>query len=138
MVRLLHRLRILLLVWHTIGLMRAAPPVNEWLIHHMDEAPFHKLCYKPSISTKQINDYLNEYGTDSALVIDTIHGMTPIHMLAMNPHASTDSIAALLDSNMEAFFCLDHQQKTTIEYSRGKRLKCWWFGRAFAITEIHH
>ena len=35
--------------------------VYEWLIHHMDETPFHKLCYNSSITTKHINDYLNEH-----------------------------------------------------------------------------
>ena len=29
--------------------------VNEWLFHHMDEAPFHKLCYNSPITTKDIN-----------------------------------------------------------------------------------
>ena len=23
--------------------------VNEWLIHHMDETPFHKLCYPQTL-----------------------------------------------------------------------------------------
>ena len=67
--------------------------VNEWLIHHMDEAPFHKLCYNSSIATKHLNDCLNEHDTDSALVIDTFHGMTPLHMLSMNPqHSPADAM----------------------------------------------
>ena len=84
----------------------------------MDEAPFHELCYGSSITAKQINDYLHENGNDSALVIDTNHGMTPLHMLSMNPHAPAVSIAALFSSNMEAVFCLDNQQKTPSEYAR--------------------
>ena len=78
--------------------------VNEWLFHHMDQAPFHKLCYNSSITTKHLNDYLNERGNDSALAIDTIHGMTPLHMLSMNPHAPADAMAALLDVNVEVVF----------------------------------
>ena len=70
--------------------------------HHMDEALFHKLCYDSSITTKQLNAYLNEYGNDSALAIDPYHVMTPLHMLAMNPHAPADAIAALLDVNVDA------------------------------------
>ena len=63
--------------------------------------------------TKQINDCLIENGDDSTLKIDTIHGMTPLlHMLLMNPHASADSIAALLDYNMEALLRLDNEEKT--------------------------
>eukprot|EP00554_Chaetoceros_debilis_P011175 CAMPEP_0194109420 /NCGR_PEP_ID=MMETSP0150-20130528/8911_1 /TAXON_ID=122233 /ORGANISM="Chaetoceros debilis, Strain MM31A-1" /LENGTH=201 /DNA_ID=CAMNT_0038798367 /DNA_START=65 /DNA_END=667 /DNA_ORIENTATION=+ len=41
--------------------------VNEWLIHQMDEAPFHKLCSNSSVTTNQISDYLHEHGNDSAL-----------------------------------------------------------------------
>ena len=52
------------------------------------------------------------------LHIDTIHGMNPLHMLTMNPHTPADSISALLNSNIEAIFCLDVQQKTLLEYAR--------------------
>jgi len=92
--------------------------VNEWVFHHMDEAPFHKLCYNSSITTKHINDYLNEHGNDSALAVDTIHGMTPLHMLSMNPHSPSDAIAALLDVNVEVAFCLDNQGKLSLDYAR--------------------
>ena len=54
--------------------------VDEWLIHHMYHAPFHKLCYNSSIITQLIIDYLNEHGNDSALAIDTIHSMPPLHI----------------------------------------------------------
>ena len=50
--------------------------VNEWLIHHMDAAPFHKVCYNSSITTRHINDCLAENGTDAALTIDHYHEMT--------------------------------------------------------------
>eukprot|EP01083_Nonionella_stella_P160967 526692_1 len=60
---------------------------HEWLIHDMEETPFHKLCCDSFVTTKEINDYLNENGNDTALQIDTIHGMIPLHMLSMNPHA---------------------------------------------------
>ena len=30
--------------------------VNEWLLHHMDKAPFHKVRFSSSITTKNIND----------------------------------------------------------------------------------
>eukprot|EP01083_Nonionella_stella_P237860 834053_1 len=91
---------------------------NTWLIHHMDEAPFHKLCYNPSVTTKQINDYLTEHGTGPALQIDPHRGMTPLHMLSMNPNAPADAIASLFNSNMEAIFCTDNQQKTPLQYAR--------------------
>jgi len=96
--------------------------VNEWLFHHMDgvmdDAPFHRLCYNSSIKTKHINDYLAENGTDAAFTIDPYHAMTPLHMLSMNLHATADTIAALLDVNMEAAFCLDNQGKMSMDYAR--------------------
>ena len=92
--------------------------VNEWLFHHMDAAPFHKLCYDSSITTKHLNDYLNEHGNDSAVAIDTIHDMTPLHMLSMNPHSPSDAIAALFDVNMEVIFRLDNQEKIPLDYAR--------------------
>ena len=54
----------------------------------------------------EINDYLNENGNDSALQVDANLGMTALHVLTMNPYASTGSIAALLNSNMETIICL--------------------------------
>jgi len=92
--------------------------VNEWLFHHMDEAPFHKLCYDSSVTTKQISDYLHEHGNDSALAIDPYHGMTPLHILSMNPNAPADAIAALFNSNIQTVFCADNQQKTPLDYAR--------------------
>ena len=92
--------------------------VNEWLFHHMDEAPFHTLCYNSYITTSQTNEYLHASGNDSALAINAIYRMRPLHMLSMNPHAPAETIAALLDCNMEAAFCLDDQQKTPLEYAR--------------------
>jgi len=91
---------------------------KEWMIHHMDEAPFHKLCYDLSITTKYINDYLTENGDDAALQIDTIHGMTPLHMLTMNPHAPADAIAALFNVNKQDVFCTDHHENTPLENAR--------------------
>ena len=79
------------------------------MFRHIDAAPFHKLCYDPSITTKHINDYITENGTAAVLAIDTYHAMTtPPHMLSMNPHAPADTIAALLDVDMEVAFCLDN------------------------------
>eukprot|EP01083_Nonionella_stella_P016301 45547_1 len=92
--------------------------ISEWLIYYMDEWPFHKLCYKSSINTQKINNFINAYGKNSALEIEEFHGMTPLHMLSMNPHAPADAISALLNSNMEAFFLVDNRNKTALDYAR--------------------
>ena len=94
-------------LWRGYGITdESSLQVNEWMIRHMDEAPFHKLCFNSSITTKHINNYLTENENDSTLAIDTMRGMTPLLMLSMNPRAPAFAIAALLNSNMEAVFCL--------------------------------
>ncbi len=92
--------------------------VNEWLIHHMDKAPFHKLCYNSFIVRKEINDYLTENGNDEALTIDSYHGMTPMHILTMNPHTPAETVAALLNVNVKVAFCVDNEGKIPLNYAR--------------------
>ena len=42
-----------------------------------------------------------------------------MHLLTMNPHAPVETIAALLDSNMEVVFRFDnHQEKSPLDYAR--------------------
>ena len=109
------------LLYHgTTNTTQSRRRMNEWLIwiHHMDEAPFHKLCCNSSITTRQINDYLNENGADAARTLDPYHGMTPLHMLSMNPHAPAETIAALLDVDTEVAFCLDNEGKMSLDYAR--------------------
>ena len=83
----------------------------------MDHAPFHELCYNPSVTTNQINDYLSQHGNDSALAVDAAHGMSPLHMLSMNPHVPVETIAALFNSQTDTIFCEDSQQ-TPLDYAR--------------------
>jgi hypothetical protein len=91
--------------------------VNEWLFHHMDEWPFHKLCYDSYVTNKQISDYLNENGNDAALAIDPHNGMTPLHMLSMNPHAPADTILTLLKANINAASVRDQEGETPLYYA---------------------
>ena len=77
-----------------------------------------QLCYDSSITTKHIIDYLNEHGNDSVQAIDMIHGMTPLHMLSMNPYSPSESIAALLNVNVEVAFHLDNEGKMPLDYAR--------------------
>eukprot|EP01083_Nonionella_stella_P011595 32902_1 len=90
---------------------------NNWLIHHMDNSPFHKLCYDVSVTASKISDYLDEHGHDSALQVDAIHGMLPLHMLARNPHASVDAILTLLKANTNAVNVMDFEKKTPMHYA---------------------
>ena len=105
--------------WGNIGVTEESNrQMNEWLVHHMDEAPFHKICYNSSVTTRKMIDYLNENGTDAVLAFDPYHDMTPLHMFSMNPHAPADAIASLFNSNTKTVFCADNQQKTPLEYAR--------------------
>ena len=59
-----------------------------------------------------------ENEADAALTIDPYHGMTPLHMLTMNPHAQAETIAALLDVNVEVAFGMDNRGKMSLDYAR--------------------
>ena len=48
--------------------------------------------------------------------------MTLLHFLATNTHALADSIASLLNVNMKAAFCLESQQKASLEYARDSNI----------------
>lgn len=92
--------------------------VNKWLTCHMDKSPLHKLCYSTDISATQINEYLSKNGNDSAGQLEPIHRMTPLHMLAMNPHAPAEIIAGtLFRANMGVIFRTDNQGNTPLDYA---------------------
>ena len=91
--------------------------VNDWLFHHMDQAPFHKLCYDSSITTKQINNYINENGNASALAVDPHHGMTPLHIPSMNPHAPANAILALFKANIYVANVEDNRGNILLYYA---------------------
>ena len=91
---------------------------DKLITSNNNEAPFHKLCSNSSITVKDIVTYLTENGNDSALAIDTIYEMTPLHMMSMNPYAPAVAIGALLNSNVESALCVDNQQRTPLEYGR--------------------
>eukprot|EP01083_Nonionella_stella_P274970 933809_1 len=109
--------------------MESNGEVNEWFLSYMDEYPFHKLCSSVNVNTQQINDYLhdNDNGSHSAVQIDPYHGMTPLHMLAVNPHAPADTLTGTLlfhgsgnanTIHMDTVFVEDNQGNTPIDYAR--------------------
>ncbi len=67
-----------------------------------------------------MNTFLNyaDNNITPRLQTDQIHGMTPLHLLSMNPYAPADAIASLLNFNMEAIFSVDNQQKTPLDCRR--------------------
>lgn len=92
---------------------------NEWLLHHMDESPFHKLCCNMSIDAIQINDFLSQNGIETASQLDRIYGMTPLHMISLNPFAPADVIAGtLLQAGIGNVFKRDNQGNIPLDYAR--------------------
>jgi len=110
--------------------------VNEWLIHHMDEAPFHKLCCDSSVTAEHIDEYLIENGVDSALAIDPYHAMTPLHILSMTPDAPVDAIIALLKANITAVNVRDRKGKTPLYYVL--QYNPWAFVKIYSYLCEHH
>ena len=93
----------------------------EYSLTHMDQSvpiPQALLQLVHNDHTDQRLHYLNHNVNCSALQIDGKHGMSLLHMIAMNPHAPVDTIAALFDSNMDDVFCSNYQVKTPLEYAR--------------------
>ena len=65
-----------------------------------------------------ISEYLKTHGNDSARRLDIIYGMTPLHVLAMNPHASADILSGtLLGASMEAVCYKDRYGKIPLDYA---------------------
>ena len=46
------------------------------------------------------------------------YGMTPLHVLSMNPHAPGDTIAVLLHANIDTSVGLDNTNQAPLEYAR--------------------
>jgi len=68
--------------------------------------------------TLHVYPTLQEGPTLVCLQGDRYHGMTPLHMLAMNPHASGDTFGALLEHSLDAVLCTDGEEKTPIQHAR--------------------
>ncbi len=44
--------------------------------------------------------------------------MTPLHILSLNPHASTECIMLCFNANMNALFVMDMMGKRALDYLR--------------------
>jgi len=119
--------------------------VNNWLVHHLDDWPLHRLCcsndygtntdavgatnstahsQSHSITLKKIQSYLsaNINRKESIAQSDDFYGMTPMHFLAINPLSPPDAIGLLFDMNRDSAFSLDHQENTPLDYARDYNL----------------
>ncbi len=78
-------------------------------------SPLHKVCLDTNVTAKAIQECINMHGTTVASIVDH-DGMTPLHILAMNPHASITSLEACFDANMNAAITNDSRDKLPLEY----------------------
>lgn len=91
--------------------------VNPWLHDHMREYPFHVMCFNPSISVQQMNEYIGEDETSAAMKIDKFHRLSPLHFLSMNPHAPIITFEKLFETYKNAIFKKDILRNTPLEYA---------------------
>ncbi len=77
--------------------------------------PLHKECLKIHVSVQAIQDCLHEHGNAVAAVRDH-DGMTPLHILAMNPHATVGVMLSCFKANMDAVFVGDSRGLTPMYY----------------------
>lgn len=92
--------------------------INQWLARRRFERypPLHLLCHEILVSAQMINDFIREYGAQSAHISDH-NQMTALHIIAMNPHATSDAILSCYCANPEAAISRDIEGKNPMDYA---------------------
>lgn len=84
--------------------------------------PLHKVCLDTDVTSEKIHDAIRAHGSSSVATLTACStaygGMTPLHILVMNPHASTGTILEYLDWNVSAALVEDDSGKTPVDYVR--------------------
>lgn len=91
--------------------------VNPWLHGHMNEYPFHLMCFSSSISVQQMDSYIVEETPSCAKKIDKYHRLSPLHFLSLNPHAPESAFELLFETYKQAIFKKDILKNTPLEYA---------------------
>jgi len=89
--------------------------VNRWVANHLDGSPLYQICADASVKSSTLYAYIQEYGTSSAYVRD-FHGLTPLHIITMNPHASMSAIVACFSANQDFLCAKDGKGLTPLDY----------------------
>ncbi len=68
---------------------------------HHDLPPLHNSCLDIHVSIPSIQQYIETHGRDAACLYTRSYGisMTPMHILAYNPHADSGAVLALFHAN---------------------------------------
>ncbi len=114
--------------------------LNQKLIDfHHDLPPLHKACLDIHVSIPSIQQCIETHGRDAAGLYTRSYGisMTPMHILAYNPHADSGTVLALLHANKSTVFetCnhqFDHyenysdymEKQTPLDVMRGTNVDC--------------
>ena len=97
--------------------------LKMWLCFHMKDYPLHKVCFCPSVTVEKLNETIDEVGIEGVKKIDRFNQTTPLHMLAMNPHASAPAFARLFVAWGDGVFKMNSQKETPIDCARKHNLK---------------
>ncbi len=89
--------------------------VNYWLKNYLDNLPLLKVCAQAPVTTQMIDTCIQLHGPE-ILNQKNDHGLTFLHILSINPHASLDTIQACLEVNPIALFSHDNYGMTPINY----------------------
>jgi len=77
--------------------------VNQAIIDfNRNLPPLHQACHSTNVSTQSISQYITAHGTAATYNTDYGDGMTPMHVLTLNPHADASSIMTCFEANMGA------------------------------------
>eukprot|EP00553_Chaetoceros_curvisetus_P013599 CAMPEP_0204641476 /NCGR_PEP_ID=MMETSP0717-20131115/51151_1 /ASSEMBLY_ACC=CAM_ASM_000666 /TAXON_ID=230516 /ORGANISM="Chaetoceros curvisetus" /LENGTH=268 /DNA_ID=CAMNT_0051662143 /DNA_START=56 /DNA_END=864 /DNA_ORIENTATION=+ len=77
--------------------------VNQAIIDINHNLPsLHQACLNTNVSTQSIHQYITAHGTAAAYNANYGDGMTPMDILALNPHADASSIMTCFEANMGA------------------------------------
>ncbi len=73
--------------------------------NHTNLPPLHKVCLSTNVTAQSIRQCIDAHGIAAAYNTEYGDGtMTPMHILALNPHADTGAILTLFHANMIAIF----------------------------------
>ncbi len=92
--------------------------LKMWLCFHMEDYPLHKLCFCPSVTVEKLNNSISNLGAASVKKIERFNNTTPLHMLAMNPHASETAFARLFVAWNDAIFERNSLEETPLDCAK--------------------
>ncbi len=84
--------------------------------------PLHRACLDVNDVARKVQDCIAAHGP-AATHNKAYGGMTPLHILTMNPHANSGAILACLEANMSAAFWIDDKGNTPLDYLKEYNVK---------------